>query len=45
MLTKNPEGPATQAGVIHTWQCSVCGHVWFGGIMITIPYLWGNEAH
>ena len=27
MLTKKPEGPATQAGAIHTWQCSVCGHV------------------
>jgi len=27
MLTKNPEGPATRAGLIHTWQCSVCGHV------------------
>ena len=30
MLTNNPEGPATRAGAIHTWQCSVCGHVVVG---------------
>ncbi len=26
-MPKKPEGPATQAGAIHTWQCSVCGYV------------------
>ena len=26
-MPKKPEGPHIQDGVIHTWQCSVCGHV------------------
>ena len=26
-MPKKPEGPSTQAGAIHTWQCSACGHV------------------
>ena len=26
-MAKESEGSGTQAGVIHTWQCSACGHV------------------